>query len=208
MKKLMTVVKGMFSRGVDSIESTFAESALEGTAHDVRKSIKKAKEQLLELRTAAKMIQFQHDEATKELEKTKRLKGITKDKEVLVQLIMQEGERTGLVDTLKESLDRANVRVETAAREFAAYEQKMNKKLIELRSAGIQIKMAKLEIQMNKPIIMGDVKDNHKELVNRINAKAAAVTETKEASLDYKLEQLEYEEKYQAATKEAEELLK
>jgi len=171
----------------------------------IDKARKKAEQQILEIQTNAEMIKIEMKNAGKNLNAVKaRAEAAQKqgDKNVLIELLMQEEEYQVTYETHNATYDTAMVEVGRIREDYKIFESEMNVKLNELKTLKSQAKMAQLRENINsvnakyttKSNAVGNVNesmDRARDLVNKKTARANAMESLGDNNMELKLKRLD-----------------
>jgi len=109
----------------------------EDIKNQINKARKEAEQQILEIQTNAEMIKIEMKNAEKNLAAIRaRIEAAQRqgDKELLIELLMQEEEYQAAYETYKETHDNALREVENIRENYKIFESEMTAKLNELKT--------------------------------------------------------------------------
>jgi len=140
------------------------------------------------------------------------------DKELLIELLMQEEEYQAAYETYKETHDNALREVENIRENYKIFESEMTAKLNELKTLKTQAKMAKLKENINSVNAKYTSKNNRigninqdieraREIVNKKIARANAVESLNDANSELRIKKLDLNSARERAKARAEALL-
>lgn len=219
--RLGQMVRGFFGLFVGNLEEKNPEALFEDIKNQIEKARREAEQQIIEIQTSAEMIKIEMKTAEKNLNAIKsRVESAQRagDKELLVELLVQEEEYQTVFDTHKATYDNAMEQVNKIREDYKIFESEMNAKLNELRTLKSQAKMANLRENINsvnaqytsKNSRIGSVNENldrAREIVNKKTARANAVESLNQDNLDMKLKRLDMNSARDRAKARAEAML-
>lgn len=219
--RLGALIRGFFGRLLGGVEENNPELLFEDIKLQIEKARKEAEQQILEIQTNAEMIKIEMKNAEKNLAAVKaRTEAAQKqgDKELLIELLMQEEEYQATYETHKATYDTAMTEVTRIREDYRIFESEMSAKLNELKTLKSQAKMAQLRENINsvnakytsKSNRVGSVNESMeraRELVNRKTARANAVESLGDTNMDLKLKRLDMNSARDRARARAEALL-
>jgi phage shock protein A len=219
--RLGSLVRGFFGMFVGGLEDRNPEALFEDIKNQVEKARREAEQQIIDIQTNAELIKIEMKNAEKNLMAVKsRVEAAqrTGDKEILVELLMQEEEVQATYDTHKATYDNAMVEVAKIREDFKMFESEMSAKLNELKTLKSQAKMATLRENINsvnskytyKNNRVGSINDNMeraREIVNRKTARANAVESLNDSNMEMKLKRLDMNSARERARARAEAML-
>ncbi|MGI6668200.1 MAG: PspA/IM30 family protein [Acetivibrionales bacterium] len=219
--RLGALIRGFFGRLLGGIEESNPELLFEDIKMQIEKARKEAEQQILEIQTNAEMIKIEMMNAEKNLAAVKsRVEAAQKqgDRELLIELLMQEEEYQATYETHKATYDTAMAEVSKIREDYKIFESEMSAKLNELRTLKSQAKMARLRENINavnarytsKSSRVGQVNESMeraREMVNRKTARANAVESLGDTNLDLKLKRLDMNSARERAKARAEAML-
>lgn len=219
--RLGSLFRGFFGQFVGGLEENNPELLFEDIKNQIGKARKEAEQQIIEIQTNAELIKIEMKNSEKNLNAIKsRIDSAQKmgDKEVLVELLIQEEEYQTVYDTHKATYDNAMREVDTIRENYKIFESEMNTKLNELKTLKSQQKMAALKENINsvnakytsKSNKVGNINedmDRAREIVNKKVAKANAIESLNNDNMDIKLKKLDMNSARDRARARAEALL-
>ena len=219
--RLGSLIRGFFGQFVGGMEERNPELLFEDIKNQIGKARKEAEQQIIEIQTNAELIKIEKKNSEKNLNAIKsRIDTAQKmgDKEVLVELLIQEEEYQTVYDTHKATYDNAMKEVDTIRENYKIFESEMNTKLNELKTLKSQQKMAALKENINsvnakytsKSNKVGNINedmDRAREIVNKKVAKANAIESLNNDNMDIKLKKLDMNSARDRARARAEALL-
>lgn len=203
--RLGALIRGFFGLFVGDMEERNPELLFEDIKLQIDRARKEAEQQILEIQTNAELIKIEMKNAEKNLNAVKaRVEAAQKqgDKDVLVELLMQEEEYQSTYETHKATYDTAMAEVAKIREDYKIFESEMNAKLNELKTLKSQAKMAQLRENINsvnarytsKNNTVGSVNesmDRARDLVNKKTARANAVESLGDVNMEMKLKRLD-----------------
>ncbi len=219
--RLGQMFRGFFGLFVGNLEERNPEALFEDIKNQIDKARREAEQQIIEIQTSAEMIKIEMKTAERNLSAIKaRVESAqrTGDKELLVELLVQEEEYQTVFETHKATYENAMVQVEKIREDYKIFESEMNAKLNELKTLKSQAKMATLRENINsvnaqytsKNSRVGSVNDNldrAREIVNKKTARANAVESLNSENIDMKLKRLDMNSARDRARARAEAML-
>jgi len=219
--RLGALIRGFFGRLLGGVEENNPDLLFEDIKMKIEKARKEAEQQILEIQTNAEMIKIEMKNAEKNLAAVKaRVEAAQKqgDKELLIELLMQEEEYQATYETHKATYDAAMEEVAKIREDYKIFESEMNAKLNELKTLKSQAKMAQLRENINsvnaryasRNNTVGSVNesmDRARELVNKKTARANAVESLNDTNTDLKLRRLDMNSARERARARAEAML-
>ncbi|MDP4091895.1 MAG: PspA/IM30 family protein [Bacillota bacterium] len=219
--RLGTMIRGFFGLFVGGIEEKNPDALLEDIKNQIEKARKEAEQQILDIQTNAELIKIEMKNAEKNLNAVKaRVEAAQRqnDKELLVELLIQEEECQATYDNNKQTYEGAMAEVAKIREDYKIFESEMNVKVNELRTLKSQAKMASLRENINsmnanytsKNNRIGKVNDNMdraREIVNRKTARANAVESLNDTNMEMKLKRLDMNSARERALARAEAML-
>ncbi len=219
--RLGALIRGFFGTLLGGVEESNPELLFEDIKMQIDRARKEAEQQILEIQTNAEMIKIEMRNAEKNLATVKaRAESAQKqgDRELLIELLMQEEEYQATYDTHKATYDTAMAEVAKIREDYKIFESEMNAKLNELKTLKSQAKMAQLRENINsvnakytsRSNTVGSVNesmDRARELVNKKTARANAVESLGDTNMDLKLKRLDMNSARDRARARAEALL-
>ena len=219
--RLGSMVRGFFGLFVGGIEEKNPEALFEDIKNQIDKARKEAEHQILEIQTNAELIKIEMKTSEKNLNAVKaRVEAAQRqgDKDILIELLVQEEEYQGTYDAHKATFDNAMSDVAKIREDFKIFESEMNAKLSELKSLKSQAKMASLRESINsvnatytsKNNRVGSINDNMdraREIVNKKTARANAIESLNGDNMEMKLKRLDMSSARDRARARAEAML-
>jgi len=219
--RLGALIRGFFGRLLGNVEENNPELLFEDIKMQIEKARKEAEQQILEIQTNAELIKIEMKNAEKNLATVKaRVETAQKqgDKELLIELLMQEEEYQATYDVHKTTYENAMAEVAKIREDYKIFESEMSAKLNELRTLKSQAKMAQLRENINavnakytsRSSTVGSVNESMeraRDLVNRKTARANAVESLSDTNLDMKLKRLDMSSARERAMARAEAML-
>ncbi|NLD51013.1 MAG: hypothetical protein GX660_28055 [Clostridiaceae bacterium] len=219
--RLGSLVRGFFGLFIGGLEENNPDLLFEDIKGQIDKARKEAEQQIIEIQTNAELIKIEMKNAEKNLNAIKsRIESAQKlgDKEVLVELLMQEEEYQTIYETHKATHDNAMNEVSAIRENYKVFESEMSTKLNELKTLKSQEKMAKLKENINsvnakytsKNNRVGNINDNMdraREIVNKKVAKANAIESLNNDNMEMKLKKLDLNSARDRAKARAEAML-
>lgn len=219
--RLGSLVRGFFGLFIGGLEESNPEVLFEDIKNQIDKARKEAEQQIIEIQTNAELIKIEMKNAEKSLNAIKaRIDAAQKqgDKDILVELLMQEEEYQSTYDTHKATFDNAMAEVTKIREDYKIFESEMNAKLNELKTLKSQAKMASLRENINsvnatytsKNNRVGQVNesmDRAREIVNKKTARANAIESLSDNNTEMKLKRLDMNSARERARARAEAML-
>jgi phage shock protein A len=220
-KRLGALIRGFFGLFIGNIEEKNPDVLFEDIKNQIAKARKEAERQIVEIQTNAELIKIEMKNSEKNLAAIKsRVEAAQRqgDKELLVELLMQEEEYQTIYETHKATYDNAMNEVAKIRDDYRLFESEMNSKLNELKTLKSQAKMAALKENINtvnaqyasKSNRVGKVNesiDRAREIVNKKTARANAVESLNQDNIDMKLKRLDMNSARDRARARAEAML-
>jgi len=219
--RLGSMVRGFFGMFVGGLEERNPELLFEDIKNQVDRARKEAEKQIVEIQTNAEMIKIEMKNAEKNLNAVKaRVESAQRqgDKEILIELLVQEEEYQATFETHKATYDNAMADVSRIREDFKMFESEMSAKLNELKTLKSQAKMAQLKENINSVNArytsnnnkVGNINENMeraREIVNKKTARANAVESLNSDNMDLKLKRLDMNSARDRARARAEAML-
>jgi phage shock protein A len=216
-----SLVRGFFGLFVGGLEEKNPDLLFEDIKNQIDKARKEAEHQIIEIQTNAEMIKIEMKTAEKNVNAIKaRIEAAQKtgDKEILVELLMQEEEYQSVYETHKATYDTAMAEVTRIREDYKIFESEMNAKLNELKTLKSQAKMANLRENINSVNAkytsknnrvgsLNDTMDRAREIVNKKTARANAVESLNDTNIEMKLKRLDMDSARDRARARAEAML-
>ncbi len=219
--RLGALIRGFFGKLLGGVEENNPELLFEDIKMQIDRARKEAEQQILEIQTNAEMIKIEMRNAEKNLMTIRaRVDAAQKtgDKDLLIELLMQEEEYQATYETHKATYDAAMAEVSKIREDYKIFESEMNAKLNELKTLKSQAKMAQLRENINsvnarytsRNNTVGNVNESMeraREIVNRKTARANAVESLGDTNMELKLKRLDMNSARDRARARAEALL-
>jgi len=219
--RIGALVRGFFGGLVGGIEEKNPDILFEDIKLQIDKTRKEAEQQIIEIQTNAELIKIEMKSAEKNLSAVRsRIEAAqrTGDKDILVELLMQEEENQNVYETHKSTYESAMVEVAKIREDYKIFESEMGAKLNEIKSLKTQAKMAKLKENINsinskytsKGNRVGEVNDSierAREIVNKKTARANAIESLGSDNVELKMKKLDINSARERAKARAEALL-
>lgn len=219
--RLGNMIRGFFGMFVGGIEERNPEVMLEDIKNQISKARKEAEQQIIEIQTNAELIKIEMKNAEKNLNAIRaRVEAAQRqgEKELLVELLMQEEEYQTVYETHKATYDHAMTEVARIREDYKIFESEMNAKLNELKTLKSQAKMASLRENINsvnaryssKSNSVGQVNESMeraREIVNTKTARANAIESLNDNNMELKLKRLDMNSARERARARAEAML-
>ncbi len=219
--RLGQMFRGFFGLFVGNLEERNPDALFEDIKNQIDKARRQAEQQIIEIQTSAEMIKIEMKTAEKNLNAIKaRVESAQRvgDKELLVELLVQEEEYQTVYETHKATYENAMIQVQKIREDYKIFESEMNAKLNELKTLKSQAKMANLRENINsvnaqytsKNSRVGSVNDSldrARDIVNKKTARANAVESLNSDNIDMKLKKLDMNSARDRAKARAEALL-
>jgi len=203
--RLGSVIRGFFGMFVGGIEEKNPDALFEDIKNQIDKARKQAEQQIVEIQTNAELIKIEVRNGERNLTAVKaRIEAAQRqgDKELLVELLVQEEEIQSTYETQKTTYDSAMTDVARIREDYKIFESEMSAKLNELKTLKSQAKMAKMKENINSVNAkyssnsnkVGDLNnsmDRARDLVNRQTARANAVESLNDNNTELKLKKLD-----------------
>lgn len=220
-RRLGALIRGFFSRLLGGIEESNPELLFEDIKNQIEKARKEAEQQIIEIQTNAELIKIEMKNAEKNLQAVRaRIESAQKqgDKDLLIELLMQEEEYQSTFETHKATYESAMAEVARIKEDYRIFESEMNAKLNELKTLKSQAKMAQLRENINavnarytarnsRISNVNEGMERAREMVNRKTARANAMESLSETNLDLKLKRLDLNSARERAKARAEAML-
>ncbi|MCR4436505.1 MAG: PspA/IM30 family protein [Clostridiales bacterium] len=219
--RLGALIRGFFGIFVGGLEERNPEVLFEDIKNQIEQARKEAEQQIIEIQTNAELIKIEMKNAEKNLAAIRsRIEAAQKqgDKDVLIELLVQEEEYQTVYETHKATYDNAMAEVAKIREDYKIFESEMSAKLNELKTLKSQAKMASLRENINsvnakytsKNSRVGSVNDHMeraREIVNKKTARANAVESLNDANMEMKLKRLDMNSARERARARAEAML-
>ena len=219
--RMGALIRGFFGLFVGGIEERNPDLLFEDIKLQIDRARKEAEQQILEIQTNAELIKIEMKNAEKNLNTVKsRVESAQRqgDKDILIELIMQEEEYQSTYETHKATYDTAMTEVTRIREDYKIFESEMSAKLNELKTLKSQAKMAQLRENINsvnakytsKSNTVGSVNDSMdraRDLVNKKTARANAVESLGDNNMELKIKRLDMNSARDRARARAEAML-
>jgi phage shock protein A len=219
--RIASVFRGFFGLFVGNLEKQNPDALFEDIKNQLEKARRDAENQIVEIQTNAELIKIELKNAEKSLETVKARIETAKnqgDKEILVELLMQEEEAQAAYDSKKETYDNSQADVSKIKEDFKIFESEMTQKLNEIKNLKSQAKMAQLKENINsinakytgagnKIGKLNDQMDRARDIVNEKTARANAVGALNSESTEMKLKKIDMDCARERAKARAEAML-
>lgn len=220
-KRLGALIRGFFGLFIGRVEEKNPEVLFEDIKNQIAKARKEAEKQIVEIQTNAELIKIELKNSEKNLAAIRsRIEAAQRqgDKELLVELLMQEEEYQSIYETHKATYDNAMKEVARIRDDYKIFESEMNAKLNELKTLKSQAKIAALKENINTVNAQYASKENRvskvnesidraREIVNKKTARANAVESLNQDNIDLKLKRLDMNSARERARARAEAML-
>lgn len=219
--RLGILIRGFFGLFVGDLEERNPEVLFEDIKNQIERARKEAERQIIEIQTNAELIKIEMKNAEKNLNAVKaRIEAAQKhgDKEILIDLLVQEEEYQTTFEAHKATYDNAMAEVAKIREDYKIFESEMSAKLNELRTLKSQAKMATLRENINSVNAkytsknnrvgnLNDSMDRAREIVNKKTARANAVESLNDDNMEMKLKRLDMNSARDRARARAEAML-
>lgn len=219
--RLGALIRGFFGLFIGDLEEKNPEVLFEDIKNQIDKARKEAEQQIIEIQTNAELIKIEMKNAEKNLNAIRaRVEAAQKqgDKEILVELLMQEEEYQNTFEAHKATYDNAMAEVARIREDYKVFESEMSAKLNEIRTLKSQAKMATMRENINsinakytsKNSRIGNLNesmDRAREIVNKKTARANAVESLNSENVEMKLKRLDINSARERAKARAEAML-
>jgi phage shock protein A len=219
--RLGALIRGFFGLFVGGIEERNPDLLFEDIKNQIDRARKEAEQQILDIQTNAELIKIEMRNAEKNLNAVKaRVEAAQKqgEKDILIELLMQEEEYQTTYETHKATFDTAMTEVARIREDYKIFESEMSAKLNELKTLKSQAKMAQLRENINsvntkytsKNNTVGSVNesmDRARDLVNKKTARANAVESLGDTNMEMRFKRLDMSSARDRARARAEALL-
>lgn len=220
-KRIGALIRGFFGLFVGGLEEKNPEALIEDIKNQIDKAKKEAERQIIEIQTSAELIKIEMKNAEKNLNAVKaRVESAQRqgDKDVLVEVLMQEEEYQTTFEAHKATYDNAMADVARVREDFKIFESEMSAKFNELKTLKSQAKMATLRQNINnvnakytsKNNKVGNINekmDRARDIVNGKTARANAMESLSGGNMEMKLKRLDINSARDRASARAEALL-
>lgn len=219
--RIGAVIRGFFGMFVGGLEERNPEALFEDIKNQIEKARKQAEQQIVDIQTNAELIKIEVKNAERNLNAVKaRIEAAQRqgDKDLLVELLVQEEEIQATYETQKNTYDNAMADVARIREDYKVFESEMTAKLNELKTLKSQAKMAKLKENINsvnaqytsgsnKIGNLNDTMDRARDIVNKQTARANAVESLNTNNTEMRLKKLDMNSARDRARARAEAML-
>jgi phage shock protein A len=219
--RLGTLIRGFFGLFIGDLEEKNPEVLFEDIKNQIDRARKEAEQQIIEIQTNAELIKIEMKNAEKNLNAIRiRVEAAQKqgDKDILVELLMQEEEYQNTYETHKATYDNAMAEVARIREDYKVFESEMSAKLNEIRTLKSQAKMATMRENINsinskytsknsRVGSLNDSMDRARDIVNKKTARANAVESLNSDNVEMKLKRLDMNSARDRAKARAEAML-
>lgn len=219
--RIGAVIRGFFGMFVGGLEERNPEALFEDIKNQIEKARKQAEQQIVDIQTNAELIKIEVKTAERNLNAVKaRIEAAQRqgDKDLLVELLVQEEEIQTTYETQKNTYDNAMADVARIREDYKVFESEMTAKLNELKTLKSQAKMAKLKENINsvnaqyssgsnKIGNLNDTMDRARDIVNKQTARANAVESLNDNNTEMRLKKLDMNSARDRARARAEAML-
>jgi phage shock protein A len=215
------MIRGFFGLFVGNVEKNNPDALLEDIKNEIEKARRDAERQIIDIQTNAELMKIELKKSEKELETIRMRIGTAKRQEqrdILIELLMQEEDAQGIYDTNKAAVDAALNEVDRIKSDYKIFESDMNRRLNELKTLKSQAKVADLREDINsanakyseRSSRVGRVNEGMeraRDIVNEKTARANALESLGEMSSETKLKRLDIDAARERAMARAEAML-
>lgn len=219
--RIASVFRGFFGLFVGNLEKQNPDALFEDIKNQLDKARRDAENQIVEIQTNSELIKIELKTAEKNLETVKTRIETAKnqgDKDILVELLIQEEEAQASYDSKKETYEAAQKDVAKIKEDFKIFESEMTQKLNEIKTLKSQAKMAQLKENINsinakysgagnKIGKINDQLDRARDIVNQKTARANAVGSLNDENTEMKLKKIDIDSARERAKARAEAML-
>lgn len=219
--RMTALVRGFFGLFIGGLEEKNPEFLFEDIKMQIDKARREAEQQIIDIQTNAELIKIEMNTASKNLEAVRaRIQAAQRqgEKDLLIELLVQEEEFASTYETLKATYDNAIGDVTKIKENYKIFESEMTAKLNEIKTLKSQAKMAQLRENINSVNAkfssnsnkVGNVNqdmDRAREIVNQKTARANAVESLNDMNPDLKLKKLDMNSARDRAKARAEAML-
>ena len=219
-KRFKSVINGFFESFTSRAEEKNPEFLIADAESRIGKCKKEAQKQLVEVQTWAETVKIDMREAEKKLHDVKRkiqLAVKEKNRELLIELVMQEEESEKLYEERKSLYDAAVAEALRIRDNYKQFENDMNTKLHDLQTMRSQSKLLVIREQIQKidsdytSSVSSGIQEKMDRLQKSLNTRCAGIIANEQLSLEYgnnKLYQLEYAASKKRAALQADTILR
>ncbi|MDR1061848.1 MAG: hypothetical protein LBL83_11745 [Clostridiales bacterium] len=219
--RLGAMIRGFFGLFVRNVEESNPDALFEDIKNQIDKARKDAERQIIDIQTNAELMRIELKKTEKELETVRARIETAKrqgQKELLVELLIQEEDVQAVYDANKAAVDTAQGEVDRIKSDYKIFESDMNRRLNEIRTLKSQSKVAGLREEINSANAkysasgnrVGKVNDSMeraRDMVNTRTARANAMESMGEMNTETKLRRLDADSARDRALARAEALL-
>lgn len=219
--RLGSLIRGFFGLFVGGLEEKNPDVLFEDIKNQIEKARKQAEQQIVDIQTNAELIKIEVKNAERNLNAVQaRIEAAQRqgDKDLLVELLVQEEEIQSTYETQKTTYDSAMADVARIREDYKVFESEMTAKLNELKTLKSQAKMAKLKENINsvnsqytsnsnKIGNLNNSMDRARDIVNKQTARANAVESLSETNTEMRLKKLDMNSARDRARARAEAML-
>ena len=219
--RMTALVRGFFGLFIGGLEQSNPEYLFEDIKMQIEKTKKEAEQQIVDIQTNAELIKIEMNSASKNLEAVRaRIQAAQRqgEKEMLIELLVQEEEFASTYETHKGTYDNAVGEVSKIKENYKIFESEMTAKLNEIKTLKSQAKMAQLRENINsvnskfssnsnKVGSVNEDLERAREIVNQKTARANAVESLNSLNPELKLKKLDMNSARDRAKARAEAML-
>ena len=219
--RLGAMIRGFFGLFVSKVESDNPDALFEDIKNQIDRARRDAEKQIIDIQTNAELMKIEMKKSEKELAAIQSRISSAKrigDKELLVELLIQEEDAQTIYDTNRAAVDAALNEVERIKSDYKIFESDMNRKLNEIRTLKSQSKVASLREDINSANAkysarsssvskVNDSMERARDIVNTKTARANALESLGEMSSETKLRRLDADSARERALARADALL-
>ena len=219
--RIGSMIRGFFGLFVRNVEESNPDAMIEDIRNQIEQARREAEKQIIDIQTNAELMKIEAKKSERELEAVRTRIGTAKrqgQKDLLVELLIQEEDAQTVHDANKEALDTALSEVDRIKNDYKIFESDMNRRLNELRTLKSQAKVAGLREDINSANAKYSARNNRmsqvnasmeraRELVNTKTARANAMESLGEMNMETKLRRLDADSARDRAVARAEALL-
>ena len=213
LRRLKSLFSGFVDNTTDKLESKNPQWLIADAEEKIRKSRKKAQQQLIEIQTWAERIRLDLRETEEQLESIQEQKSLAinkKDKELLAKLLLKEDDTRDYCYHLKMLYENAVAEALRIRDNFHKFEAQINEKTRLLKNIKSQNRLAeirgnilKLEESYGQDSELNESMDKLRYKVNMQSAGIMAAEQLRKESLEAKISSLEQESKWKNALERA-----
>ena len=219
--RLGAMIRGFFGLFVGNVEKSNPDALFEDIKNEIEKARREAEKQIIDIQTNAELMKIELKKAEKELDLIRiRIETATRQdqKDILVELLMQEEDTQSIYDANKAAVDAALSEVDRIKSDYKIFESDMGRKLNELKTLKSQAKVAGLREDINSANAKYSERGNRvgrvnesmeraRDIVNTKTARANALESLGDMSSETKLKRLDIDAARSRAQARAEALL-